>query len=156
MAFINNEYDVTMTPRGEDQRFTALAYSMASAPQGDINQCIAANRIMQGRGDPCMSAMCSCMGGSMARFGCPKMSDTDYAAARRFCGASSTGGFYDNGYYWTVNRNAGISPQALQAARANVAEVDPYTVMGMYGGMLGPLVRNPADPGRGTGCSNML
>ncbi len=131
MAFINNQYDVTMTAPGSGSA-PALLSAAANSSGKTFEQAIEKNRIYQGNGLICQQAMCYSLTGCNSKFGCP--GHPDWKKVVEFCGPIGTGGMAADGSYWVLEpADAGQKLLSyIQRTTGLKTLPNPYNTVGMY------------------------
>jgi hypothetical protein len=134
MVFIDNPFDVTLTPQQSALRGALSTFRSSSNSVSGLTfeQAKAANSIYQGNGLICQVKMCNSMTGCDNPNGCP--SNPDWNKIVDFCGINSTRAIAMDGSIWYL-RPKDIRSQLVSATeRATGFDPlpDPYNVVGMY------------------------
>ena len=127
MVYINNLYDVTMTPS-----LSLPKPVLQLAQRQSFDQAAATNRIYQNNGRICQEKMCRSMTGCESELGCPQ--HPEWRKVLDFCGPIGTQGLSRDGSYWVLL--PADSQQKLLAATKQATGMSvlptPYNVIGMY------------------------
>ena len=132
MTFINNAIDFTLTP---GTSINAQPYKFTNKNK-TFEQAIQENRIYQGNGLICQTAMCHSLTGCDARFEtCNK--HPEWSKILDFCGPNSTGSIASYGTYWAPFSDSQVNSQAqlLEATKKTLGLSvlpNPYNTTGMY------------------------
>jgi hypothetical protein len=134
MVFIDNPFDMTLTPPGSRLRGTLATYSASSNNVSGLtfDQARQANSIYEGNGLICQVKMCNSMTGCENPNGCPN--NPDWNKIVDFCGINSTRTIAMDGSIWY------LQPKDLKAQLLSATEKatgfnplpNPYNVVGMY------------------------
>lgn len=131
MVFINNQFDMTLTP--VSQPHTNRQILTAGAGGGhSFEQAVNINRIYQNNGLICQKKMCESLTGCSSAVGCPN--HPDWEKVVNFCGPIQTGGIAMDGSYWTL-QSSNARQQLLHSTEKATGMKrlpTPYNVIGMY------------------------
>ena len=128
--YINNTYDMTLTPPGPPPPQTLNASAQVQQNL-TFDQARSANNIYQGAGRICQQKMCGSMTGCESITGCPGNKDWDKIVA--FCGPAGNSVYID-GALW-VAEPADSQQQMLTSTLEQTGLTtlpNPYNVVGMY------------------------
>jgi hypothetical protein len=132
MTFINNANDFTLTSS------TAIPVQpfQYTTQKKTFDQAAEENRIYQGNGLVCQTAMCASLTGCESKLsGCSQ--HPDWSKILDFCGPNSTGSIANYGTYWVpFSQSQANTPSQLVKATEKAlglsALPNPYNTTGMY------------------------
>jgi hypothetical protein len=136
MVFINNLYDVTLSP-GAVLPTQALLSTITSTGGNSFQTAAAINNIYQGNGRICQQKICASITGDDSAFNnCQNSPDWPKIVA--FCGPSGTPAMYQYGAYWNeipADLPTKMYNSSLQQVKKDTGYnqfPDPYNVQGQY------------------------
>jgi hypothetical protein len=128
MNYINNQYDVTLSPINNEM----IGYQNVMRNGKTFSEAANINHIYKNNGLICQKKMCESMTGCSSRNGCPE--NPEWNKIIEFCGGIGTGGIYMDGSYWTLH-NIDEREKMLKSTEKQLGMKvlpNPYNVVGMY------------------------
>lgn len=132
MVFIDNAFDITLTPQTTSMN-PVLHASLLTSTRLDVEQAKRANHIYSGNGLVCQRMMCQSMTGCERVPGCP-ISKEDQQKVDAFCGPIGTLGMDMDGSWWNL-QPANVQSSLLTATEKSTGFrplPTAYNTTGMY------------------------